>query len=248
MREDGLLMFNGLFDEYSLNARVKPSLLALLPIIIGVFIAMPELYKTIASLLSLLTVCGLITLLAHFSRYRGRAVEKTLLMKWSGLPTTAFLRHSDPTLDEHTKNRYYRFLEENITDLTLPTKQDEVDNPVAADAKYQTAVKWLLEQTRDTKVHNLLFKENISYGFRRNCLGIKCIGIFLSIIPLCLVAWNLYSPEGDIIFKGKSLELSSALFSLMMFFWWTFIVSASWVKDAADSYALRLLATCDQRS
>jgi hypothetical protein len=104
--------------------------------IIGVFVAKPELYKTVASLLSLLTVCGLITLLAHFSRYRGRIVETTLLLTWGGLPTTAFLRHSDPTLDEHTKDRYHRFLGENITGLTISTKQDEADNPVAADAKY----------------------------------------------------------------------------------------------------------------
>jgi hypothetical protein len=78
-------------------------------------------------------------------------------------------------------------------------------------------------------------------------LGIKWIGIFISIIPLVLIAWNLYGLEIEIILKEKSLELSSALFSLMMLFWWVFVVSTSWVKDAADSYALRLLAVCDQR-
>jgi hypothetical protein len=27
---------------------------------------------------------------------------------------------------------------------------------------------WLLTQTRDTKTFSILFRENISYGFRRN--------------------------------------------------------------------------------
>ncbi len=239
-------MLNNLFDEYSLNARVKPSLLAILPVIISVFIIIPALYKTIVSLFGILVACGLITLLAHLSRHRGRKVEKALLDKWGGFPSTIFLRHSDQTIDKHTKKRYRAFLETNIPEWESPTDQDENSDQTSADIKYKSASKWLIEQTRDTKIYNLLFKENISYGFRRNCLGIKYFGIILSLISLILVFCTLYNSEFSILLEEKNLELSFALFSLLMLVWWIFIVSESWVKDAADSYALRLLSVCDQ--
>ncbi len=239
-------MLNSLFDEYGLNARVKPSLLALLPVIISVFIVIPALYQTIASLFGLLVACGLITLLAHLSRHRGRKIERMLLDKWGGFPSTIFLRHSDQTIDKYTKERYKNVLEKNVPDWKAPTEQDENSDHTSADIKYKSAGKWLIAQTRDTKIYNLLFKENISYGFRRNCLGIKYFGIILSLVSLILVLCKLYNSEFSILLEGKSLELSSALFSLLMLVWWIFIVSESWVKDAADSYASQLLAVCDR--
>jgi hypothetical protein len=241
------LLFDGLFDEYSLNARVKPSLLALLPVIISVIVVIPTLYQTMASLLSLLVACGLITLIAHLSRHRGRMVERSLLDKWGGFPSTIFLRYSDKTIDKHTKKRYLNFLELNVQDWVAPTEQDEINDQNSADDKLRSAAKWLIEQARDTKKYRLLFKENISYGFRRNCLGIKLIGIVLSLTSLCIIFRELCNSDFSFIQSSNIMCLFSGLFSLLMLVWWVFVVSDSWVRDAADSYALRLLAICDNK-
>jgi hypothetical protein len=43
----------------------------------------------------------------------------------------------------------------------------------------------------------LLFKENISYGFRRNCYGIKWLSVILALLPLAAVF-------ADLIFDATS--------------------------------------------
>ena len=154
-------MLSNLFDEYSLNARVRPALLALLPIVIFAYLAFPKLYEMAAGATSILVVGGLITALAHYCRYRGRKVEKVLFSSWGGKPTTVILRHRDSMLDSTTKRRYHDFLSRNIKGWTSPSAEEEAQNPVEADERYESAVRWLLERTRDTKQYSLLFKENI---------------------------------------------------------------------------------------
>ena len=57
--------------------------------------------------------------------------------------------------------------------LALPTVAAEANNPAGSDSVYMSATKWLLSQTRDTKVYSLLFQQNINYGYRRNMLGLR---------------------------------------------------------------------------
>ncbi|MHC9510558.1 hypothetical protein [Kangiella sp. M94] len=238
-------MLSNIFDKYSLGARVKPSLLALLPLIVTSYIVIPSLYNLVATLLSTIVACGFITLLAHYSRHKGRETEKRLYALWGGKPTTIILRHSDSTLDQHTKNRYHKYLSKNITHWQSPTKADEKNNPDKANEYYDSAIRWLLEKTRDTETYRLLFKENISYGFRRNCLGIKWSGILFSSLSILLIFLNLYPSTEYIDIKKHALEYAAVVFSMSMLFWWLFVVNESWVRDAADSYALRLMAVCE---
>ncbi|MEW8062186.1 MAG: hypothetical protein AB2758_20845 [Candidatus Thiodiazotropha endolucinida] len=240
-------MLSNLFDEYSLNARVRPSLLALLPLIIATYISLPALYNIVATLLSIIVACGFITALAHYSRHRGRKTEERLFSLWGGKPTTIILRHLDDTLDGHTKTRYQKYLTEQISGWSAPTIEDEQRSPDTADKLYDSAVRWLLEKTRDTKQYRLLFIENISYGFRRNARGIKWFGVMCSVIAVLLIIVNIYPNPDYLDSKKYSLEYSSLIFSIVMFMWWLVVVSDTWVKDAAESYALRLLAVCENQ-
>jgi len=217
----------------------------LLPIIVFVYIGFPQLYELAAGATSVLVVAGFITALAHFVRYRGRSIEDDLFSSWGGKPTTVLLRHSDPTIDTVTKKRYHAYLSENINCWSAPAVDEEEKNPVGADEVYESAGKWLLESTRDTKIYSLLFKENISYGFRRNCYGIKWHACLLSLLPLSLVLIN-YGYSGEVWSQTKIIIMAaSAIFSVALFVWWGFVVSPKWVKDAAISYSIRLLASCD---
>ncbi len=238
-------MLSNLFDEYSLNARVRPSLLTLLPVIISVYVTFPLLYTLASGLISLVVICGFITALAHFSRHRGRVVENKLFALWGGKITTKMLRHRDTTLDQVTKNRYHQFFLNNIDGWSLPSIDNENEDPDQADRYYESAIKWLLENTRDTKRYNLLFKENISYGFRRNCYGIKCYGITLSILSIALVTWSISSFNKTITQPSMLFSYASIAFSLLLLVWWIFVVNPKWVKDLANSYSTRLLAACD---
>ena len=80
-----------------------------------------------------------------------------------------------------TKQRYHAFLAGKIN-VPFPDKNQEANNSMAADEVYQSGVRWLLNHTRpeDNKKFELIFKENVAYGFRRNALGVKPLGLVIS--------------------------------------------------------------------
>jgi hypothetical protein len=79
------------------------------------------------------------------------------------------LRHRDPTLDEPTKERMHTILASKVG-VTAPTGVQEESNPAAADSFYARAGTWLRENSRDQKKFDILFNENVTYGYStRNC-------------------------------------------------------------------------------
>lgn len=122
-------MLSSIFDEYSLNARVRPALLALLSLTAFLYLAFPKLYTTLAGSVSIFVFFGLVTAIAHYCRDAGRNVESKLFLAWGGKPTTILLRHRDAYLDPITKNRYHEFLTRNIDQWVAPCAEDELNNP-----------------------------------------------------------------------------------------------------------------------
>jgi hypothetical protein len=152
------------------QARLYPAFLAGAPLVaiaIGVY-GVPLEPK--AGLITLLASFGVIYLLASIAREHGKRIEEALYVAWGGKPTTQLLRHCDSTLDSVTKARYHAFLASKLN-LRFPTASEELADPRAADATYESAARWLLDQTRDTKTFPLLFKELIAYGFRGGLKG-----------------------------------------------------------------------------
>src|SRR5207302_5823609 len=129
-------------------------------------------------------------------RARGRLLEKRLYSEWGGIPTTAWLRHRDDNLDSITKARYHRFLESRIDGLKIPSAESETNDPAAADKAYASAVKWLLEYTRNAKSFPLVFNENVYYGFRRNTLAAKPVALYLLGGIAVMAAWITYYRYG----------------------------------------------------
>ena len=70
---------------------------------------------------------------------------------------------------------------------SAPTAAEEEKDQTAADAFYEQAGTWLRENTRDTKKFSILFGENVTYGYRRNLLGLKWIalGLNLAVAVVC---------------------------------------------------------------
>jgi len=236
---------SSLFDEYSLNARVRPALLAILSPTVFVYLLFPQLYNLLAGAISIFIVFGMVTALGHFSRSFGKTAEGRLFSSWGGKPTTSLLRHSDNHIDSITKRRYHKFLTERIDGWVPPTEEEELNDPRASDQSYDSAVKWLIEYTRNQKQYSILFKENISYGFRRNCYGIKWFAIVLTLLPIMVLIADLCIQSVSIADIGDLKTLVYICLSLVLTAWWALIVKADWVKEAANAYSVRLLASCE---
>ena len=236
-----------LFDGYSRQARLQPALLALFPLFVTIAVWVPALYDFAAGLLGLATACGAVVYLAHLARGLGRKAESRLYAAWGGKPTTLWMTHGDPNLDPQTKARYHTFLSDHIAGWSAPTVDEEATDPRTAEAAYDSAVRWLRESTRDRKRYSLVFKENVSYGFRRNLYGLKPIGLTLAL--LC-VAGNLGALYHTVFVAGGPVPppgIASLALTLVAVAGWLLVVRQSWVRDGADGYARALLAICDTK-
>ena len=233
-----------LFDVYSWRARLQPALLTLFPALVSVAVLLPVFYQTATGLLGVATACGVTIWFAHFAREQGRETEKRLNAEWGGKPTTIWLRHRDNHLDAHTKARYHAFLAEHVRSWEAPTLELEQCDPAAVDAQYDGATRWLLEHTRDRSKFPLVFKENVSYGFRRNLRGLRPTGISIalaSFLANVLAVWNGWSIGAEI----SEANVGTLVVSLLATAAWLWLVRDKAVRDAADAYARALLSACD---
>ena len=235
-----------LFDLYSRRARLTPALFTLVAPLASIALWVPNIYQVVTGLSSLLIACGTLFFLASVARYRGRKLQERLYEKWGGMPSTQMLRFRDNNLDNVTKERYRAFINDFVPNIEMPSIEDEQGNPSEADQRYESASKWLLEQTRDTNKFDLLFKENVEYGFRRNLRGLKPIGVLfalLSVVGSLSGFLLLFWESGNWFIMTGSVAATISVVSLMC---WSGLVTDEWVHDAAKSYAIRLLSSCDR--
>ena len=242
-------------DSYARQARLFPGLLTLFPPVLAVLAWFPYLIISSigATILTLATSCGLLYALASFARTKGKEVERRLLLVWGGWPTTHLLRHSG-ALDATTRARYHAVLIANVPDLKLPTAAEEAAEPAAADALYASAINWLKEHARG-RDFPLVEKENAQYGFRRNLLGLKSLGITINVIVVILSLVVLLAPtllvpttlEAAVIQASeRSAVWAAILVNVLAIAAWLRIVNDAWVREAADQYASRLLAALER--
>jgi hypothetical protein len=246
-----------LFSDYSLQARLYPALLVLLPPLLMLIAWFPKLVTStiIRTLVTFVVSCGLLFFLADFSRSVGAQAQERLLADWGGWPTTLWLRHSDTHLNETTKARYHAFLARHLPDVILPTADQERQNPKGADKAYSSAVDWLREQCRGTGIPQavLVLNENIDYGFRRNMLGLRPFALWaIAATFIASVAAIIYRTaqaghwSATALFKQTPVAVYGAMTGLLIaLVCWVSLVRDEWVLAAGNSYARALLACCD---
>jgi len=237
---ENLLKQAGL-DRYDRNARVKPALLALLPALVVIAVWYPATWTALTGLVALISVCGAIFLLSRLARYLGRKVQDALIRKAGALETTVILRHADATISAETKRRYHDFLRKS--GLRMPTVEEEQRNPQAADDCYRAAADWLREKTRDEKKFSLLKGELTDFGFRRNLLGLKPIGVAITILALIANSLQLWRHTSNETLLATAIVLEFFLLAALSL--WLALVRMPFVEDAGRSYAVRLLSECD---
>ncbi len=231
-------------DKYTYSARLLPALIISIPFLLLLFITLPSIWKLVGALAAIGISSAIIFLMAQCGRDAGKKKEPGLFLAIGGKPTTKLLRHADTTLSPATKKRYHDFLSANVPGFRLPSLQQEHSDPVTADRLYDSAVDWLRAKTRDTKIHELLFAENISYGFRRNLWGMKTVGIALCVIGVLSIAGLFFLvPSLEI---GAPIALSAEVIMLMLLCCWMLIIKPLWVTVPAESYAKTLLEFCDK--
>lgn len=232
-------------DPYVRKTQAKPVQLTLLPVVATVagWVTVAPPFTIV--IVALATALGVAFLAAQVARYFGRRAEPKLFAAWGGKPTSQWMLRADNNLDEETKARYRAYIEQHISGWKAPSQADEEADCQTALARYDSAVRWLREQTRDRERFDLVFKESVTYGYRRNAYGLKWTALVLASICVLVNGGGLYyassiSVDGISILNFVPLVISLAAMGL-----WLGIVNPRWVRDAADAYARALLAVCD---
>jgi len=242
------LMF---LDPYDRPARLYPSLLVFVPLAVLLVCLYGEENILASSILSILAFCGVAYAFSRFARNAGKRLQEKLLIKWGGSPTVQLLRHKNRTIDVHTKEKYHSILSARLG-KQMPTVEDENNNLASADELYRAAEKWLTTQTRDTKVFPLVFKENVAFGFQRNALGLRWIGIGVSITCMTWVFIHekvftftkpYFVPEHFL--SLPPVALVSITVTFVMIGLWILFINESALRRTGFAYAERLLESCD---
>lgn len=243
---------NQVTDPYERRARLYPALMMLAPL----FVLFAALYHDnlgpIDTLASVLVSCGALFLLSDLARNLGKAKEQALWQQWGGMPSMQVLRHSDATIDEISKKRYHEVLGQ-LLGIPFPSVSDEASAPEKADAIYRSASTKLREATRDTKKFKLLFIDNITYGFRRNALGLKPWAIVACMFALIweLLALDVFSWGKSVhsvhdlrgLVGGPALAVLLIVFAMLLV--WAFGFTKQATRSAAFSYAQKLIEACE---
>jgi len=233
-----------IFDAYSLRARLFPAIIATAPALAALVLLISWKSFELSNVIAIVAILVLFFAIADFARSRGRAIELRLYSELGGKPSITMFRRNDSTIDDGLKERYRVFLASKLG-VAIPSAEVECTNQAAADAFYEQCGVWLRQSTRDTKTFPLLFNENVTYGFRRNLLGVKWLALALNlmVVAICLVllsrdGWGMDTELGKRAIVVVVISVAHASYML-------FAVSRNAVLDAARAYARELILSCE---
>ncbi|HUN73560.1 MAG TPA: hypothetical protein VMU40_03495 [Steroidobacteraceae bacterium] len=245
---------SGFFNRYSMVARYYPALLAIAPLIWSSAVLMPDLFSHYRKWTgSIIVLSATLYLIGSLARSRGKFIEKRLIQRWGGWPTTIVLRHRNSVVDPVTKARYHRSLAAISGIQSLPAPMEEAADPTMADDLYRSATKRLIELRRG-RAFRMLEDENASYGFRRNLLGLKWTAVCIALVAAgatAIVWWGSFSRPSELTTLVQALGAGApfpALFCVDLIYAATiiFAVTHRFVEQAAYEYAAALFRTLDQ--
>ena len=241
-----LKAMENILDAYNLRARLFPAFIVLTPIGLGIAAWIPLDYQLLGTLGSVAVTMGFATLLQQFARDAGKWKENRLFERWGGRPSVRMLSYEHTALNRQTLGRCHAKLKELAPTLNLPDSLEvELQNPNESKFAYESCNDLLVNKTRDREKFGLLFEENMNYGFRRNLWGLKPFA-------LVVVSAGFATSAAQLIHNwrfGSDVSLiaaSCAALCLMLLILWLAVFKPAWVRQAADAYARRLIASCDQ--
>lgn len=167
---------------------------------------------------------------------RGRAVEVALYAKWGAPATTLMLMPpADGPMGELLMQRRTRL--ERVSGVNLPTGRALSDS---AAESYRAAARWLIENTRDRARFPVVWSELKNYGFERNSLGIRLVGVLTSALGTAILLASAAAGASGADLAIVTNAVLAGVCAIVGLWWWR-VPSESRVRTAADRYAERLL-------
>lgn len=224
-------------DTYNITARAFPVYLTVSPITLALISVLPEGFDWTLGGLASFVFLPISYLCGQIGGDLGKKLEIPLWQRWDGPPTTRYLRHENTEFNAITRNKIHDHL--RSVGLVIPTFEKQQNNPQESDKYFESCVDYLISQTRDSKRFPLVFMGLKQYGFRRNLLGLKPIGISLTILSILahlIIPLSLWEPDRSLAL----VTLTGFLNTGILIAWFCFVTENN-VKITAERYARYLL-------
>lgn len=220
-----------LLDAYNVRARLSASIILLAPIALTSFLCFAEITTFSSSTIFISLLLALTNYLPIFQR-------QICLSKNYTNYAAQFLHTDDTTIDAVSKKRYYNKLAQKDDSFSLfnsPSTSTEFYTCCAS------AVIYLRNHTRDNRI---VQEELINYGFYKNLLSYKPIGI--TICALLCIFISLYSHMRFGNFSNIPTEYYfSLIVNIVLLLFWMFGVTNSMFERTAKEYAKALITAID---
>ena len=226
-----------MIDAYNLRARSLPVYITITPVILVMAAILPRGLDLPLAGAAVVVFAPLSYLASQFGADFGKRLETKLWEKWGGPSTTRFLRHNNPEFNPVTRQQIHQKLSK--FDLFIPSTDEQMRDPGLADTHWQACTEFLIRTTRDKRHHPLVFQGLVEYGFRRNLLGLKPIGLALSIASLGACGSEVWRTWGSQ--EVIAVPIAASLINLGILTAWLFWLRESTVSLSANRYARFLL-------
>jgi hypothetical protein len=232
-------------DAYTIRGRLFPAILGAAPALAALLLLISWKSFELSNIVATLGALVLIYALSDWARKAGKDIEPHIYREMGGKPSVTMMRRSDDAIDGASKDRYRVFLAQKLN-RPEPTAQLERRNLPAADEFYELAGTWLRENTRDTKKFPILFNELVTYGFRRNLLGVKWPALALNVAVVLICAgllWYRWPFDASDNMTARIIVVLVVAAAHALYF--LLLVNLDSVKGAARTYARQLILSCE---
>ncbi|ABC77923.1 hypothetical protein [Syntrophus aciditrophicus] len=201
------------FDEYSLKARVYPSLIALAPLFLFIYYVLKDDVGAgiVTNLISSTTITVVATyFLADVVRNLGKFLETKVFGNELYFPSTEILLNNNQHISQDRRSIIYENVKTDF-DVSLSTAQEEIKDEVLARQKIKEAVGSIRQKVGNGR---LLLQFNIRYGFWRNLVGISLFSSFLCLFNIVFI---LTSQNNNSVVLAVSIVLFVFYFLIFAF-------------------------------
>jgi hypothetical protein len=132
---------------------------------------------------------------------------------------------------------------EALTGAALPTTAEQLADPIEADAQISSSVRIAIVKIRAGGPDAVLLgRENSSYGFLRNSLGLKTFALLVAVLATVVQNLIYVAVDSPDSYLGFALLL---LLDAICLAYWVFGITGKRVTAQADIFADRFFAAVE---
>lgn len=219
-----------IFDTYNIRARLSVYVILITPVVLTLYI----IYEPIRSLSFSAIFIAILTAFSNYLFALQRFWQKNKDYKKNA---AEFLYLEDERINPCSKRRYYHKLSKLDEDFEIFNRpSNNTDFKIAC----SSAIQWLINNTRDNR---LVQEENMLFGFYKNLLSFKCMGIITSVSALLLLI--IITPISLINFFHLKTNIALFTMDILFIIFWILGVTEKILIVLIEKYTRALLGVLD---